>query len=129
MLAAELASLKKFKEDAELREMSSVAKKYEIIGKKADELAPKLIEMQKSGSYADFIAVLDEQVDLVNKSGMFSEIGKRGSTGGDLDAWSHIEKKAEEIQKADTSINWYAAIEKACAQNPDLVTEYEKSRK
>lgn len=127
-VVAELASLKKFKEDAEFNAMTTVAKKYEIIGKKVEDLAPKLIAMQKSGAYDDFIAVLDEQVATVEKSGMFGEIGKRGSQGGDADPWTMIEKQATEIMKADPKLGYNQAIDKACQLNPELVEQYEKSR-
>lgn len=128
-VAAELASLKKFKEDAEHREMVSVAKKYEIIGKDPEELAKKLTELKKSGAYDDYVAVLDEQVGMVEKSGLFSEIGKRGSQSVDSDPWTQIEKKAEEIKKAKPDLTMTEAIDKACQENPDLVDQYEKSRR
>ena len=39
-MKAELESLKKFREDAEARELTEVAKRYEIIGKTEAELVP-----------------------------------------------------------------------------------------
>lgn len=124
-VAAELESLKKFKDETEMREMVSFAKRFEIIGKKPDELAKKLIDLKKSGAFDDYVAVLDEQLGLVEKSGLFSEVGKRGSEGGD--PWSMIEKAAGEIMKSE-NVGYHEAIDKACNQNPDLVVEYEKSR-
>ena len=75
------------------------------------------------------IGILDASVEAVSKSGMFAEIGKSGGYGGgEPDAWSKIEKKADEIQVANPSMSRAAAIDKACEQNPQLVHEYENGR-
>jgi hypothetical protein len=128
-VAAELQELRKFRENAELEKMQGIAKKYEILGKKPDELAKKLIDLKKAGgtAYDDYISVLDEQVQLLEKSGMFSEIGKRGN--GENDAWATIEKKADELLKNNPNMTRAQAIDKACELNPELVEAYEKSRK
>ena len=77
---AELEGLKKFREDAEARELTEVAKKYAIIGKKEDELVPLLKGLRAAGgtAYNDMLAILDQAVAAVEKSGVFSEIGKIG---------------------------------------------------
>ena len=122
---AEVAELKK---SLEMKELSDVAKKYTILGKKEDELANTLYEMKKSdeNSYKAYIALLDEQKDLVEKSGLFTEIGKSaGAYTGMSDAAAKIEAKAQEIMKADPSIDATTAIAKAWEDNPDLMDEYE----
>lgn len=84
-------------------------------------------------AYNDMIGVLDANLEAVQKSGAFSEIGKRGgdhshtTTGAD-DAWSQIEKRAEEIRKSAPTMGYYEAIDQACQQNPELVHEYENGR-
>ena len=134
-MAKEIAELRKFRQDAENRELLTVAKKYELLGKKPEELAPVLKSLKDAGgtAYNDMIGVLDANLEAVQKSGAFSEIGKRGgdhshaTTGAD-DAWSQIEKRAEEIRKSAPTMGYYEAIDQACQQNPELVHEYENDR-
>lgn len=134
-VAKEIAELRKFRQDAENRELLTVAKKYELLGKKPEELVPVLKSLKDAGgtAYNDMIGVLDANLEAVQKSGAFSEIGKRGgdhshaTTGAD-DAWSQIEKRAEEIRKSAPTMGYYEAIDQACQQNPELVHEYENNR-
>ena len=129
---AELERLRKQADAAEERELQEVAKKYEIIGKKAEELVPLLKSLKSAGgdAYAQMITVLDASVAAVEKSGIFSEIGKSGgaATSGADGAWAQIEKHAETIQKAAPTLTWAEAVDKACEQHPDLVHEYESGR-
>lgn len=125
---AELERLRKQADAVEERELQEVAKKYEIIGKKADELVPLLKSLKASGgnAYDQMIAILDASVATVEKSGLFTEVGKRGN--GESDAWAAIEKHAEAIQKSAPSMTWNQAIDKACEQHPELVHDYESGR-
>ena len=129
---AELERLRKQADAAEERELQEVAKKYEIIGKKAEELVPLLKSLKSAGgdAYAQMITVLDASVAAVEKSGIFSEIGKSGgaAASGADGAWAQIEKHAENIQKAAPTLTWAEAVDKACEQHPDLVHEYESGR-
>ena len=127
-IKAELESLRKTAEKLEDRELTEIAKKYEIIGKKPEDLVPLFKSLKAAGgnAYDQMIAVLDASVEAFEKSGIFSEVGKKGS--GTTDAWTAIEKHADEIQKAAPTLTRTQAIDKACAQHPELVAEYEKSR-
>lgn len=127
-VAAELKALRKRADEAEDRELAEVAKKYEIIGKKPEELVPLFKSLKAAGgaAYDQMIAVLDASVQTVEKSGAFSEIGK--STSGQSDAWAQIEKHAEAIQKSAPTMTWNQAVDKACEQHPELVAEYETNR-
>lgn len=127
---AELESLRKFREESEMRELNEVAKKYTLLGKKPEELAPVLKSLRDAGgsAYNDMISILDSNLEAVEKSGVFSEIGKRGGAVAS-DPWSKIEVAAQEIMKSNADMRWSDAIDKACLQHPDLVEEYEKSRK
>ena len=111
----------------EMKEMADIAKKYAPLGKKEDELAATLYEMKKSSqaSYDAYLAVLDQNLDLVNKSGLFEEIGKssRGIAGGST--VDKIESIATELQKSDATLGRHAAIAKAWEQHPELVAEYD----
>lgn len=129
LVAAELQRLRKRADDEDARQLTEVAKKYEIIGKKPKELVPVLKALKDAGgtAYDDMIGVLDASVEAVNKSGVFAEIGKSGSYGADTgaEAWSKIEKKADEIQAQNPKMGRYQAIDMACMQNPTLVHDYE----
>lgn len=122
----DLATLKK---SFEMKEMTQVAKKYAPLGKKEDELAQTLYQMKKSNAenYDAYIAILDESLALVEKSGMFTEIGKSAgnyTSGGNVE--SKIQAKANEIMKAAPGMNRADAIAKAWTDSPELVAEYEK---
>lgn len=125
---AELEDLKKFREAAEERELSQVAKKYEIIGKKPEELLPLFKSLRAAGgtAYNDMIAVLDQAVSTVEKSGVFSEIGKSGHGSSTVGA---VEAKVEAIAKGymekDSSMDYASAMAKAWEDNPELMEEYE----
>lgn len=100
----------------ELKELEGVAKKYEVIGKKAPELAQKLYDLKKAGEqhYNDYVALLDEQVQMAD-AGIFKEYGtSRGGAPSDLDA------TVAELRKADPSLTQAQAIVKAYETNPAL---------
>lgn len=129
-VAAELEELKKFKQAAEDRELSEVAKKYAIIGKKEEELVPLFKSLKAAGgtAYNDMIAVLDQAVDTVEKSGAFSEIGKSGHGSGSADgsAWAEAEAKAVELMKSKTGLSKMQALDEVFVNNPELAARCEK---
>lgn len=124
---AELEGLKKFREAAEEKELGQVAKKYEIIGKKPEELVPMFKSLKAAGgtAYDDMIAVLDQAVETVEKSGAFSEIGKSGH-GAAGAAENKIESIAKSYMEKDASLEYTAALAKAWEDNPELMAEYEE---
>lgn len=79
-MQTELEALRKMRQELEGRELHEVAKKYEAIGKKADELVPVVKSMKAAGEVScnNYLAVLDEMVSMQEASGMFWEIGKAG---------------------------------------------------
>lgn len=108
------------------REMLEVAKKYAtVLGKKEDELVDTLLGLKKVGEevYKTYIGALDEQVELVNKSGLFAEFGKSGSnpvTFGDADeAAQQVETLAKSICEKE-GISLAEARIKVYEQNPQL---------
>ena len=124
-----LEELAEMKKNYEMKELHDVAKKYSILGKDENEMVEKLYSMKKSGQevYDNFVAVLDEQVSMVEKSGMFQEIGKSGhgyTVGGDT--VSKIEAVATEIQKSAPEMSRAEAVMKAWDQHPELLAEYER---
>lgn len=124
---AELESLKKFKEAAEDRELSEIAKKYAIIGKKEEELVPLFKSLKAAGgtAYHDMIAVLDQVVNTVEKSGVFSEIGKSGHFG-ENSAETKISGIAKGYMEKDPSLSYNEAVAKAWEDNPDILNEYDE---
>lgn len=135
LVAAELKALQKFRDDAETKELMDVAKKYEIIGKKPEELVPTLKSLRAAGgsAYSDMLSTLDAAVAMVNASGAFEEIGKSGAYKGPVGsksvAKSNSEAKVEAIAKGymekDPAMSYTDAIAKAWENNPDLMAEYE----
>ena len=127
-LEAVQKELAEFKKSVEIQEFVTMAKKYAPLGKKEDELGKQLYNLKKSdeASYDAFVGVLDEHLALVEKSGLFAEIGKSAggySAGGSVQ--DKIEAKAAEIRKADPSMNYTQSIAKAWEDNPELFAEYD----
>jgi len=125
---AELEGLKKFREDAEERELTEVAKKYGIIGKKEEELLPLFKSLKAAGgtAYNDMIAVLDQAVAAVEKSGAFSEIGKSGHGSMDGSAWAEADAKATELMKSKAGLSKAQALDEVFLANPELAEKCEK---
>ena len=126
-LTAALEQLADLKKSFEMKEFTEVAKKYAPLGKNETELAQTLYEMKKSNAanYDAYVKILDESLGLVEKSGLFAEIGKSasGAAGGTVEA--KIEAKAQDIMKSDASMTYTAAIAKAWETSPELMAEYD----
>lgn len=101
---------------AEESELLKVASKYEILGEKAEELAPVLKKMKAAGVYDEYISKLDRELALVKKSGTFDEIGKTGAGY----AQASIEGIAKKLMEADPKLTERAAIDKAFQLHPEL---------
>lgn len=126
---AEIESLRKYRLDAEDRELHEVAKKYAIIGKKEDELVPLLKSVKAAGgtAYNDMIAVLDQTVEAVEKSGAFSEIGKAGRDSyGATSSEAKIAGIAKGYIEKDPSLSYSEAVAKAWEENPDILDAYDE---
>ena len=124
-------ALEKRAEETEDRELYAVAKKYEILGEKPEELAKTLKTLKSAGgtAYNDMIGVLDRNVAMVNNSGVFGEIGKSFSGGTAAVKKSAAEGKIDTIAKGliekDPSMPYNMALAKAWEAHPELVAEYE----
>lgn len=78
-------------------------------------------------AYNDMIAVLDQAVVTVEKSGAFSEIGKSGHGGAaDGSAWAEADAKAVELMKSRTGISKAQALDEVLMANPELAARCEK---
>ena len=131
LVREKLEALEKRAEETEDRELYAVAKKYEILGEKPEELAKTLKTLKSAGgtAYNDMIGVLDRNVAMVNNSGVFGEIGKSFSGGTAAVKKSAAEGKIDTIAKGliekDPSMPYNMALAKAWEAHPELVAEYE----
>ena len=128
-VAAELEELKKFRQAAEDKELAIIAKKYEMIGKKPEELVPLLKSLKAVGgtAYDDMVAILDQTLEAVEKSGVFSEIGKSGHGGSEAGgAWQEAEVKAVEVMKSKPGLTKEQALDEVFKADPALAEKCEK---
>lgn len=126
-LAKAMARLETLEKSIEMKEFTEIAKKYAPLGEDETELAKTLYDMKKSneGNYNAYISVLDKSLGLVEKSGIFTEIGKSASGMGS-NTVGKIEAVANDIMKSDTNITREQAIAKAWETHPELIAEYDK---
>lgn len=89
-------------------ELIKVASKYEILGEKPDELAKILKSAKGTELYDKTISLLDRELELVEKSNLYNEIGKSGSQNV-----GNVEEIAKRIQAQDKNISWRQALDKA----------------
>ena len=124
-LTAALARLETLEKSLEMKEYTEIAKKYAPLGEDETQLAETLYNMKKSNeaNYNAYISVLDKSLGMVEKSGLFAEIGKSApSESGTVEA--KVEAKAQELMKSDSSLNYTEAIAKAW-DDPALMAEYD----
>lgn len=133
LVAAEIQRLRKRADEAEERELMEVAKKYEIIGKKPEDLVPTLKSLKAAGgtAYNDMIGILDSAVSMAEAGGTFEEIGKsgHGRTGTPVaksDSEAKIESIAKGYMEKDPNLNFTDAVAKAWENNMDLMAAYEE---
>lgn len=128
VLAKAMERLEKLEKSAEMKEFTDIAKKYAALGENEEELAQTLYDMKKSNeaNYNAYISTLDRSLNLVEKSGLFTEIGKSAQGSGASDATGKAEARAQEIMKADPSIDHATAIAKAWIEDPALLAQYDE---
>lgn len=126
LMKRQTAEVEGLRKSLEIERLTAIAKKYEVLGKKADELAVKLYDLKKAGGtvYDDYVALLDENITTLEKSGLFREIGK--NTQGRAGLEQAIGIKAAELEKSATGgMNTMEAIIKAWEENPELAAQYD----
>lgn len=118
--------LQELKKQYEMSFLEETAKKYEVIGKERHTLAQRLYQLKKNSvsAYNDYLALLDEQMEMTEKSGIFKEVGT--SRPGGKSAVKQLQQRAEELMKIDNSLTYIQAFIKACDENPQLRAEYEE---
>ena len=131
-MKAALERMEALEKSFAMKEYTEIAKKYAPLGEKEDELAQRLYDMKKSNpsNYEAYVAILDKSLGMVEKSGLFTEVGKSfsgGNTAGG--AVAKVEAAANEIMKSDSSLTREEAIAKAWIDHPEYVREYEAEYK
>lgn len=124
-LVSMMDEVKKKFEKQEDDEIMNVAKRYELLGKKPEELAPVLKNVKKASkeAYDQLVGSLDSVLEVVKKSGAFSETGKNGH--GETDAMTIINKRAAEIQASNPALSIYQARDRAFQEHPELIKDFE----
>lgn len=132
LVKAKLEALEKRAEEAEDKELFAVAKKYEVLGEKPEELVKTLKSLKSAGGTAfnDMISILDRNVAMIDNSGVFGEIGKSFSGGTTASvkksaAESKIDTIAKGLIEKDPSLPYSMALAKAWEAHPELMAEYE----
>lgn len=130
-MTAAMERLEKLEKSLEMKEFTEIAKKYAPLGENEEDLANNLYAMKKSNedNYNAYIGILDKSLSLVEKSGVFSEIGKStsGTTGGTV--VDKVNSAADEILKSDANMSREQAIAKAWTDHPEWVEEYDAEYK
>lgn len=126
-VAEELKKLRKYREDNEDRELTAIAKKYELIGKDPAKLVPVLKSLKAAGgtAYDDMISVLDEALNSVEKSRIFEETGRNGHDHPGNGAVSKAESAATEIMKSRPGISHTKAMAEVWESHPELFSEFD----
>ena len=112
--------LQELKKSLELKEFENIAKQYEVIGKNTEELAAKLYELKKSNeqSYNDYIAMLDEMVEMTQASGIFKEYGSNRAGAGSQK--QQAEQRIQELMKSDSNLTYQQAFVRVCEESAEL---------
>lgn len=118
----------KVERDARI-DASFVAKaaEFEQLPTEADKFGPVLraaAEAMTTEQFDELERVLRAADAQLEASAMFSELGSGGSAAVATSAFAQLEKEAEEIRKADTSLTKEQAIDKASQMRPDLVAAH-----
>lgn len=110
-----------------MKEFTGIAKKYAPLGEDETTLAKTLFDMYQADEdlYNSYVDSLEKSLDLVNKSGMFVEIGKSGYQGGASTTVGRVESIAKSYIKKDPALTYEQAMAKAWENNPELIAEYE----
>lgn len=123
-LVNEIKSLKKYKADKEEQELNEIAKRYEIIGRKPEELVPLFKSLKKNGGYEEMVAILDETVAALENAGTFDEIGKRGTDlGSGTEAIAKLKTKASELRKTRPELTEAQAMDEVLLGDDELRAE------
>ena len=131
MMAKIMEPIQKRAEEAEQKSLEEVAKKYELLGTKAEDLVPVLKSMKETSdeAYNYFIASMDNNLAVIQKSGLFEEIGKSGGahTGNnDTEGAAKMNAKVAEIKKSMPNLTDAQAQDIVMQNDPELRAMFDK---
>ena len=131
MMAKIMEPIQKRAEEAEQKSLEEVAKKYELLGTKAEDLVPVLKSMKETSdeAYNKFIASMDNNLAVIQKSGLFEEIGKSGGahTGNDdTEGVAKMNAKVAEIKKSMPNLTDAQAQDIVMQNDPELRAMFDK---
>ena len=114
-----------------MKGFTEIAKKYAVLGENPEELAKTLYDMSQADGdlYNRYVDSLEKSLDLVEKSGMFAEIGKSRFQAGASTTVGKVEAIAKSYMENDAALTYDSALAKAWENNPDLVAEYDMEYK
>ena len=125
-LKSEIASLK---ETAITNELAGVAKKYEPLGKKTEEVVETLKKAKQAGIYDEVIAAYDSALSAQEASGIFGEIGKSrsGAQGsGEAEAIAKANAKVAELRKNNPNLTEAQALDQVLLNDAELRKEFDQ---
>lgn len=113
----------------EAQELDQTAKRYEALGDEGLREALGVMKAAGDTAYASYLALLDKQLELLEKTDavLLGEIGK--SAHGQSLEGSAVEKAqaaAAALRKAEPGLSQQEAMVRAFELDPDLAAEYEK---
>lgn len=131
MMAKIMEPIQKRAEEAEQKSLEEVAKKYELLGTKAEDLVPVLKSMKETSdeAYNNFTASMDNNLAVIQKSGLFEEIGKSGGahTGNnDTEGAAKMNAKVAEIKKSMPNLMDAQAQDIVMQNDPELRAMFDK---
>lgn len=110
------------------REFVAKAEGYQALPQKPAEFGPVLksaSEKLTKEEYDELDRVLKAADEQIRRGDLFKQIGGDGGPGGvGTDAFSELQRKAEEIRKSDSKLSPEQALEKAMQADPELQRRY-----
>lgn len=96
----------------------------------AGDLGPLLYRVEKGATTADDRAAVEKLLKAANEIAEQAELTKElgasggGETAGATGTWGEIEKKGQEIRKANPKLTKEQALDQAMVDNPELLAKY-----
>lgn len=125
-LKNEIASLK---DTALTNELMTVAKKYEPLGKKPEEIVESLKKAKQAGVYDELIDAYDSALSAQEASGIFGEIGKSrsGDQGAEgAEAIAKANAKVAELRKSNPNLTEAQALDQVLLNDAELRKEFDQ---
>lgn len=128
VLMEALERMEQLEKSLAMKEFTEIAKTYEPLGENAEDLAKTMYDMYQDSpeNYQAYLKVLNKSLQMVEKSGVFAEIGKSaGAYGSQSSTVKRVESIAKSYIENDPELSYEQALAKAWEKNPDLIREYE----